>query len=109
MRKTNDPETIHKLYANKYTNWIMPFLAEHGLEKIPQLIICNTLYKLPDYYALNEGSFFLFDYHFYEFIYDLNYLLLDSADDEYLVDFYLKAYFENLCLNGRIDRCYCFA
>ena len=56
MRQTHDSKTLHRIYADKYANWLVPFFKEHDILDIPVLCICNTLYRLPDYFRIEEKS-----------------------------------------------------
>ncbi|MDE7327659.1 MAG: hypothetical protein K2N63_15515 [Lachnospiraceae bacterium] len=107
-RKTNKPDKLHQIYSNKYANWVIPFLNEHGILEVPPLIFCNTLYRLPDYFGLEGKFFFLFDYYLYDYIYDLNYSLYEDENNEYMFNLWIKVYMENLYLRDNIDMCYKF-
>lgn len=108
MRKTHDPKKLHQIYANKSSNWIVPFFKEHNVSNIPVIFICNTLFKLPDYFSIGEKSAFIFDYYLYDYLYDLNYILLKLENREFMVNLYIKTYIENLYLNKQFDDCYWF-
>lgn len=105
MRKTNNQELLGRIYASKYKKWIVPFLNKNGIEEVPLLISCNTLYQLPDYFRIGGNSFFVADYYLYSFFYDLNYALSDLKRNEFTINIYLKTYIEQ-AFRTNIDICY---
>lgn len=108
MRQTHDSKTLHRIYADKYANWLVPFFKEHDILDIPVLCICNTLYRLPDYFRIEEKSAFIFDYYLYSYIYDLNYVLFKPENNQFMVNLYTKIYIECLYLHKQFDECYWF-
>ena len=107
-RITHNPDELHKIYAQKYANWIVPFLNVHGILDIPPLVCCNTLYRLPDYFGFEGKYFFVSDYYLYDYIYDCNYVFYKLENNEYIYNLWLKMYIENLYLCEDIDKCYNF-
>lgn len=106
MKKTHDKDLLHRIYASKYANWIIPYLNERKISKAPILLCCNTLYKLPYFYTIRDKNFFIADYGLYDYIYDLNYANSNSNRKEFIVNIYYKALAEQLYLNKSIDDCF---
>lgn len=106
MRKTNNQDLLGKIYASKYAKWIIPFFEKRGVDKVPLLISCNTLYQFPDYFKINENSFFVVDYYLYSYFYDLNYSLSDLRRNEFTINIHLKTYIEQAYIKKNIDICY---
>ena len=106
MRYSQNLDFKHKLYAEKYFNWIIKYMKSKKISQVPSLVICNTLYKLPEHFKFGNKNFFLYDVYLYDFIYDLNFLFCNSANHEYFVNVFLKAYIENLFFSNEIDKCY---
>ena len=72
MRKTSDPELIEDMYKKKYSNWFINYFRKYGIDDVPLLICCNTLYKLPATIRIQENTFFVGDFSLFEYFYDLN-------------------------------------
>jgi len=98
---------VYQLYADKYKKWISPFLNRHGIEEVPQLLLFNTLQKTPDFFIIDNNSFFVIDYSIHRYFYDINYIFSNSEFIEYIVNAYIKLYMEKAYLAERIDFCYC--
>lgn len=94
MRKTNNQDLLGEIYASKYAKWIIPFFKKRGVDKVPLLISCNTLYQLPDYFKINANSFFVVDYYLYSYFYDLNYSLSALRRNEFAINLHIKTYIE---------------
>lgn len=106
MRKTNNQDLLVEIYASKYAKWIIPFFKKRGVDKVPLLISCNTLYQLPDYFKINANSFFVVDYYLYSYFYDLNYSLSSLRRNEFAINLHIKTYIEQAYIKKNIDICY---
>lgn len=109
MRKTHKPDILHQIYAAKYANWVVPFLNRHGIKNAPLLLCCNTLYQLPDFFALRKHSFFVSDYYLHSYFYDFNYAFSDSKREEFSINLLIKTFIELAYLTGNIDLSYSLA
>jgi len=109
MRKTNNPDILHKIYSAKYANWIIPFLNQHSIKNVPSLLCCNTLHLFPDFFTLRNHSFFVSDYYLYSYFYDFNYAFSTTNREEYFIDLLIKAFIECAFLAGNIDLSYSLA
>lgn len=106
MRKTFNQELLDKIYASKYSKWIVSFFKKKGIEEVPLLICCNTLYQLPDYFKIRNNSFFITDYNLYSYFYDLNYSLSALKRNEFVINLHVKTYIEQAFIKRNIDICY---
>ncbi len=106
MRKTSDPELIEDMYKKKYSNWFINYFRKYGIDDVPLLICCNTLYKLPATIKIQEITFFVGDISLFEYFYDLNYILSDRSKKEYLVNICIKLYIEACYLQDHIDKAF---
>lgn len=109
MRKTSDPELIEDMYKKKYSNWFINYFRKYGIDDVPLLICCNTLYKLPATIRIQENTFFVGDFSLFEYFYDLNYILSDRSKMEYLVNICIKLYIEACYLQDHIDKAFYLA
>ena len=106
MRETNNQDLLGEIYASKYARWIIPFFKKRGVDKVPLLISCNTLYQFPDYFKIKENSFFVVDYYLYSYFYDLNYSLSDKIRNEFSINLHIKTYIEQAYIKKNVDICY---
>lgn len=106
MKRSKNPESIHKTYSAKYLNWITEYLNDNHIYEVPMFIICNTLYKLPDTFKIRKNSFFVGDFALFSYFYDRNYILSDERYQEFLVNLCIKQYIESCYLNNEIDEAY---
>lgn len=106
MKKTHNKELLHRIYASKYANWIIPYLNDREINEVPILLCCNTLYKLPYFYAIKDKNFFITDYGLYDYIYDLNYTYSNDNRKKHIINIYLKVLIEQLYSKNFIDECY---
>ncbi len=106
MKKSKDPDSISQAYASKYLNWITEYLNNNRIDEVPMLIICNTLYKLPDTFRIRNNSFFVGDFSLFNYFYDWNYILSDERFQELTVNLCIKQYIESCYLNDEIDEAY---
>ncbi len=106
MRETPNQELLGKIYAAKYEKWIIPFFKNRGMDKVPLLICCNTLYQLPDYFKIRDNSFFVTDYYLYSYFYDLNFSLSNLKRNNFAINLHIKTYIEQAYIKNNIDICY---
>ncbi len=106
MRKSKNPDSIHKAYSSKYLNWITEYLNNNQIDEVPMFIICNTLYKLPDTFRIRSNSFFVGDFYLFSYFYNWNYILSDEKYQEFAVNLCIKQYIESCYLNDEIDEAY---
>lgn len=108
MRKTENSEELHSIYAKKYANWVVPFFKRHDVIDIPMLVCINTLQRLPEYYIIGNDSVFICDYYLYAYLYDINYILEKSDNNDYMINLWLKVYIEYLFISRNYELCYWF-
>ena len=106
LLKTHNQQLLHKIYASKYANWVVPFLQSKKVKEVPLLICCHTLKKLPYFYSLNGKSFFIIDFSLYDYFYDLNYSFSSEERNEFFTNVCIKAIIEQLYISHNIDLCY---
>lgn len=106
MRKSKNPDSIHKAYSSKYLNWITEYLNNNQIDEVPMFIICNTLYKLPDTFRIRSNSFFVGDFYLFSYFYNWNYILSDEKYQEFAVNLCIKQYIESCYLNDEVDEAY---
>ena len=106
MRKTENMDNLHNIYASKYAKWIREYLNKKQIDKVPIFLACNTLYKLPDTFKIRENSFFVGDYGLFNYLYDWNYVLSNDNFHQFIVNLCIKQSIESYYLNDEIDITY---
>lgn len=106
MRRSKDPVSIRQVYSGKYLNWITEYLNKNQIYEVPMLIVCNTLYKLPDTFRIKNKSFFIGDFYLFSYFYDWNCILSIERYQENIVNLCIKQYIESCYLNDEIDEAY---
>lgn len=105
-RRSRDFDSIHKVYASKYKDWISEYLKQNQIDEVPLFIVCNTLYKLPDTFKIGNNSFFIGDFYLFIYFYDWNYILSNENFREHMVNLCVKQYIESCYLNDEINEAY---
>lgn len=106
MRKTENMDNLHNIYASKYAKWIREYLNKKQIDKVPIFLACNTLYKLPDTFKIRENSFFVGDYGLFNYLYDWNYVLSNDNFHQFIVNLCIKQSIESYYLNDEIEITY---